>query len=1036
MGETLYKMAAAHALSDVDSMAKDLLGMDQFALVSGGSEAACLALKAALETKTGVSTDIENAFNSLDRSVILNRLFAKPELAPIWRLTHWIYAQPVNLHLYNSEGTFLRYLVSDCGALQGEPFSSFLFCLATKSVIDEAKLAGGPEVGVVAITDDVTFVGPADGAAVTRAVRAYEAGCAQLNLRFQGAKSHYITFNGAELCAEAKTFAEEKGMKIESECCIIGGTPMGPCRQKVQAAAFKIAQKSVRFFAALQHENMTTAVADRLLRLCGVPRMQYLARVGFPGEYEQALTFFDERVKEAARRQAGLQDQLESAAVSTQQATPLRHAGFAFRKYNDSLCFFAFVGACAGAAPHIQRLCPEGLPPTFAAALQRALPIVRERIDGATAETFLPPVSNANQSLLFYQTEPGKSAAIKLQRTLTRAADDFQANITLRRSSPMDRARYFACTAPYASSWLSDPFLAQPMNSEAHGAACKLRLNQPITHLTECFCGADMTNDPWHVLSHKGGAEAIRRHDEIVDKLADAIQRAGGQAWIEPRQDFLDDRRRTDIFAMLGAKAYHIDVCVTHPTSRSYITQACQGSLASTSRAVQRKRRRFGALAAAEGATLVPFIVETFGGFGNEARALISDIAIYAANNSPAWPEYETRLTIRSEIHKALFEGNLRVANEVFQRSNPIRYASGRHGAIPPRPRMTFLDYDTDEEEGEEVLSTASIENPIRTTTTMSLGESAAGMALHAQLLVNTRDREQTSRNDVNGVSMGVENIIGEVVGREVLPLIPSTNLPTADALSVEPSQNQDSLAPNAGTFVPILCRDANLPGSATQTYAHTLPTTTTTSATLTSSTTQQPLPDYETDPVPALIMTPNARTSPTTMTTSTTTLPAPTVVHAGTTNPILSRMDNSSQPQRLNQPTDNARVAALEFLNSLRDMEQLMEENAENSSVIMNGTMENGRNDVNGVMNNGQVMENARDMSANGSNDVIVSGDMNGMMIGNGRNDVIISSDMNGSGNGSNDVVISGMNGNGSNMSHVGRESMSNGSGESDDVG
>jgi len=205
------------------------------------------------------------------------------------------------------------------------------------------------------------------------------------------------------------------------------------------------------------------------------------------------------------------------------------------------------------------------------------------------------------------------------------------------------------------------------------------------------------------------------------------------------------------------------------------------------------------------------------------------------------------------------------------------------------------------------VLSTASIENPIRTTTTMSLGESAAGMALHAQLLVNTRDREQTSRNDVNGVSMEVENMSGEVVGREeVLPLIPSTNLPTAGSLSEEPSQNQDSLTPNAGTFVPILCRDANLPGSATHTYAHTLPTTTTTSTTLTSSTTQQPLPDYETDSVPALIMTPNARTSPTTMTTSTTTLPTPTVVHAGTTNPIPSRMDNSPNPPPLNQPTQS----------------------------------------------------------------------------------------------------------------------------------
>ena len=297
---------------------------------------------------------------------------------------------------------------------------------------------------------------------------------------------------------------------------------------------------------------------------------------------------------------------------------------------------------------------------------------MRERIYGTTV---LPPrAADAMELLQFYQTEQGKAAAFKLQRTLTRSADDLQATINLRRSSLIDKARYYACTAPYASSWLSDPFLAQPMNSEAHGAACKLRLNQPITHLTECFCGADLVNDPWHVLSHKGGAEAIRRHDDIVDKLADAIQRAGGQAWIEPRQDFLEDRRRTDIFAMLGAKAYHIDVCVTHPTSRSYLTLSSQGPLQSTRAAVARKKHRFGALAA-EGATAL-FVVETFGGFGNEARAFISDIAIYAANNSPAWPEYETRLTTRSEIHKALFEGNLRLANEVSR--DPTIF--GRHG--------------------------------------------------------------------------------------------------------------------------------------------------------------------------------------------------------------------------------------------------------------------------------------------------------------------------------------------------------------------
>src|SRR4051812_36357593 len=59
-------------------------------------------------------------------------------------------------------------------------------------------------------------------------------------------------------------------------------------------------------------------------------------------------------------------------------------------------------------------------------------------------------------------------------------------------ASPTAAARFFACTASYASAWLSDPFLARPMRDEAHGAACKLRLNQPISSLTTCHCGESL----------------------------------------------------------------------------------------------------------------------------------------------------------------------------------------------------------------------------------------------------------------------------------------------------------------------------------------------------------------------------------------------------------------------------------------------------------------------------------------------------------------------------------------------------------------
>ena len=107
----------------------------------------------------------------------------------------------------------------------------------------------------------------------------------------------------------------------------------------------------------------------------------------------------------------------------------------------------------------------------------------------------------------------------------------------------------------------------------------------------------------------------------------EAIQRAGGQAWSEPRQDFWQDRRRTDIFAVLGPKSYHVDVRVTHPTSTSYVELACQGPLRAADAAAQEKKRRYAAMASAEGAEFVPFVVETYGGFGTDARAFMDDLA-------------------------------------------------------------------------------------------------------------------------------------------------------------------------------------------------------------------------------------------------------------------------------------------------------------------------------------------------------------------------------------------------------------------------
>ena len=224
-----------------------------------------------------------------------------------------------------------------------------------------------------------------DGASVARAVRAYEA-AGRLNLRFQARKSSFIAFHGMPLSEELRNFAIEREMQIETRCCIIGGTPMGPDQERVQQEALGIARKSRRFFTALQHGEMTAPVADRLLRLCGVPRVQYLARVGLLGEYEDALEYFDNQVQTAARLQAGLPD--EDDTVATQQAAPLRHAGFAFKSYSNNIALFASLGAFANAAPDLHRLCSGGLPPRFSRSIIRTLTLVREKIDGPLSTRF------------------------------------------------------------------------------------------------------------------------------------------------------------------------------------------------------------------------------------------------------------------------------------------------------------------------------------------------------------------------------------------------------------------------------------------------------------------------------------------------------------------------------------------------------------------------------------------------------------------------------------------------------------------------
>jgi hypothetical protein len=201
-----------------------------------------------------------------------------------------------------------------------------------------------------------------------------------------------------------------------------------------------------------------------------------------------------------------------------------------------------------------------------------------------------------------------------------------------------------------------------------------------------CWCGADLTQDPWHGLSHSGGnSDAIRRHNQIMKALVNAVEMAGGKAWLEPRfQIHHTDDEHTDIRVALGAKLFYIDVTVVHPTAASYLHEAVGASLKIAKKAERSKSRQYKDKAKHARATFVPFVMETFGGFGKCARDFVNLLATFARSGSALWTPADVRRTAQRAVLDALMLGNMQMLTAELtkcHRTPPPRRLGGDRGA-------------------------------------------------------------------------------------------------------------------------------------------------------------------------------------------------------------------------------------------------------------------------------------------------------------------------------------------------------------------
>lgn len=159
VGEIFYRIAAAIAVSRVLPKAKCLLSPYQYGV---GNAEGCQRIIHTLQhelvrgsrRQAVLKVDITNAFNTVDRHLLLSSLYNTPSLRPLWRMAQFAYATSSSLLLQRSGSVAIP---SSQGVRQGDPLGSLLFAFYIKDLLTDIAEQSG--VVPYAYIDDVHLLG-------------------------------------------------------------------------------------------------------------------------------------------------------------------------------------------------------------------------------------------------------------------------------------------------------------------------------------------------------------------------------------------------------------------------------------------------------------------------------------------------------------------------------------------------------------------------------------------------------------------------------------------------------------------------------------------------------------------------------------------------------------------------------------------------------------------------------------------------------------------------------------------------------------
>ena len=572
--------------------------------------------------------DFSNAFNSIDRSHMFSEVRAR-----IPSLSSWVescYSSQPILHFGK------HTILSRCGVQQGDPLGPLCFALTLHPIVERLK-RDVPNLLIDAwYLDDGTLCGTAEDLA--KALAIIEEDGPPRGLRLNRSKSlHYIPED-----ADGSHNPLPPEIPITRSGFSLLGSPIGPASFCESIAAKRV--EKIRSAVTKLRDLEDSQIQSTLLHSClALPKLNFLLRSCPPVYIHQATMAFDNMMRECLFELAG--GPLSKWAWQ-KASLPSSLGGLNIRSASLHAPA-AFVSSPDQSRALISRIRNQ---PSFSSHLARAvsdLALAAERPDWSSVEEIDVPLR---------------------QRPLSRMIDEASYN-SLLHLAPDTRSRALALSTaiPHAGDWLNvipAPALGLHLHDREFRCCLDYWLGLEVfSGNSRCpACSKEGIMDPFgdHQVGCGGNGDRIYRHNALRDVLFSAAQSAA----LAPRKEVTSlipdtNSRPADIFLPNWSRGLPaaLDVTVISTLQTSTLSGAAKDQGYALRVGEGRKIAAHQEACQAVGMSFVPLVVESLGGWSEEAALTISRIGRLLGQRTGSSPGETTRHLFQ-RLSVALWRGN------------------------------------------------------------------------------------------------------------------------------------------------------------------------------------------------------------------------------------------------------------------------------------------------------------------------------------------------------------------------------------------